>query len=82
MTDPDPLLAFVDRFVPRDLPNAPGRYTVLRRQAIRELRELVAAQRKGQRLADADWLSMRADAETGERMLALLDVAAALREGA
>jgi hypothetical protein len=73
MTDSDPLLAFIDRFVPRDMPNVPGRYTVLRRQAIRELRELVAAQRRGQRLADA---------ETGERMLALLDVAAALREGA
>jgi hypothetical protein len=78
----DPLLAFVDRFVPQDVPNVPGRYTVLRRQALQELRELVAAQRRGQRLTDADWLSMRADAETGERMLALLDVAAALREGA
>jgi hypothetical protein len=42
----DPLVAFIDRYVPRDLANVPGRYTVLRRQALRDLRELMAAERE------------------------------------
>jgi hypothetical protein len=42
----DPLEMFIDRYVPRDLANVPGRYTVLRRQALRDLRALLAAERE------------------------------------
>jgi hypothetical protein len=40
----DPLEMFIDRYIPRDLANVPGRYTVLRRQALRDLRALLAAE--------------------------------------
>jgi hypothetical protein len=42
----DPLETFIDRYIPRDLANVPGRYTVLRRQALAELRALLAAERE------------------------------------
>jgi hypothetical protein len=50
----DPLEAFVDRYVPRDLANVPGRYTVLRRQALRDLRAFLAAEREAC-AAVCDW---------------------------
>jgi hypothetical protein len=50
----DPLEVFVDRYIPRDLANVPGRYTVLRRQALRDLRALLAAEREAC-AAVCDW---------------------------
>jgi hypothetical protein len=59
----DPLEAFVDRYVPRDLANVPGRYTVLRRQALRDLRALLAAEREAcARAAEASGLRPQDDA--------------------
>jgi hypothetical protein len=82
MTDPDPLLAFVDRFIPRGVLSTRGRYTVLRRQALEELRALVAAERADQRRRDAARLKVMVWNERDEsRYRALIDAAVELREG-
>jgi hypothetical protein len=80
---PDDLLeSFIDRFVPRGVRTLPGPYTVVRRQALAELRALVAAARDGQRRRDAARLEVRASAERDEgRYRALIDAAVELREG-
>jgi hypothetical protein len=75
-----PLEAFIDRYVPRDVLGLPGRFTVLRRQAMRELRELMAAERADQRKRDVEWVAARAASESEDRSYALIAAAAALRE--